>query len=234
MNYQTIYNKIINRALARKLDSNEYYESHHIVPRCLGGSDNKDNLVNLTAREHFIAHLCLVKIHPGNGSLVRAAVMMACGSSTQHRSGNRVYEWLRKKHSVAMKELQGGSGNSQFGSIWIFNKTLKENKKIKVSELDEWVLNGWEQGRVYNFDNVYYTCVMCGASFRHYFSKQTCSTKCKKEQVDKERYQVFAGREDELRNQFKLTKSINKSLKAMGFPGAVSHYYYWAKSVLNP
>lgn len=40
----------------------EYFETHHIVPKSLGGTDDKNNLVNLTAREHYIAHLLLVKI----------------------------------------------------------------------------------------------------------------------------------------------------------------------------
>lgn len=233
MDYQTIYNKLIARALTRTKDAAEYYESHHIVPRCLGGSDDHVNLVDLTAREHFIAHLCLVKIHPGNGSLVRAAVMMACGSSRHKRSANRIYEWLRKKHSAVMKEAQGGINNSQFGSVWVFNKLLKENKKIKGSELLAWTEQGWEPGRVYDFDNVYYTCVACGVQFRNLFEKQTCSSKCRKKIRDQQKFQVFAGKENELKQQFAKTKSMNKALKAMGYPGAISHYYYWAKSVLE-
>jgi hypothetical protein len=233
MDYQAIYNKLIARALSRKTDVEEYYESHHIVPRCLNGGDDRSNLVNLTAREHFIAHLCLVKIYPGNGALVRAAVMMACGSTQQKRSANRIYEWLRKKHSVAMQELQSGANNSQFGSAWIFNKVLKENKKIKVADLPNWIKQGWEPGRVYNFDNIYYTCSACGSKFQNLFEKQTCSSKCRKKIRDQQKFQVFAGKENELRQKFAQTKSINKALKAMGYPGAVSHYYYWAKSVLN-
>lgn len=233
MNYQTIYNKIIANAITRKNDPIEYYESHHIVPRCLGGSNHSENLVDLTAREHFIAHLCLVKIHPGNGALVRAAVMMACGSTRQQRSANRIYEWLRKKHSVAMQELQGGKNNSQFGSIWIFNKSLKENKKIKAVDLPNWIEQGWESGRVYNFDNIYYTCAACGVQFRHLYEKQTCSSKCRKKIRDEQKFQVFEGREEELKMHYHSTKSMNKALKAMGYPGAVSHYYHWAKHILK-
>lgn len=39
-----------------------YCEKHHIIPKSLGGSNNKDNIVVLTAREHFIAHLLLTKM----------------------------------------------------------------------------------------------------------------------------------------------------------------------------
>jgi len=67
MNYKKIYNDLINsrKKLVRSKKDN-YYESHHILPKCLGGSDDKDNLVLLTPREHYIAHWLLTKIHPTN------------------------------------------------------------------------------------------------------------------------------------------------------------------------
>ena len=68
MNYSLHYEKLINKAKSRKLDT--YKEIHHIVPKCLGGSDDKNNLVELTAREHFIAHLLLLKIYPNKYNLI--------------------------------------------------------------------------------------------------------------------------------------------------------------------
>ena len=44
-------------------------EVHHIVPKCLGGSNKKENLVELTAREHFICHRLLCEIYPKNKKL---------------------------------------------------------------------------------------------------------------------------------------------------------------------
>ena len=60
MNYLKIYNQLIEsrKKLKRQLN---YTECHHILPRCMGGNDNKDNLIDLTAREHFIAHWLLWK-----------------------------------------------------------------------------------------------------------------------------------------------------------------------------
>ena len=52
MNYQKIYNQIIERAKNRQLEG--YKEKHHIIPRCLNGNNDKENLVKLTAREHFL------------------------------------------------------------------------------------------------------------------------------------------------------------------------------------
>jgi len=63
MNYQKLYNNIITNAQSknRKKSKLEYFENHHILPRCLGGSNDKSNLVLLTFKEHYIAHHLLVK-----------------------------------------------------------------------------------------------------------------------------------------------------------------------------
>lgn len=47
------------RAEAKKLLG--YVEKHHILPRCIGGGNQKNNLVFLTAREHFVAYRFLTK-----------------------------------------------------------------------------------------------------------------------------------------------------------------------------
>ena len=62
MEYTRIYNQLIERAQNRTLEG--YVEKHHIIPKCLGGSNNKENLVELTAREHFLCHKLLTKIYP--------------------------------------------------------------------------------------------------------------------------------------------------------------------------
>lgn len=75
MNYQKIHDQIIERAKSRKLEG--YKERHHIVPRCMGGTDDSENLVDLTAREHFIIHKLLCMIYPDNNKLFFAYRMMA-------------------------------------------------------------------------------------------------------------------------------------------------------------
>lgn len=42
-----------------------YLEKHHIIPRSLGGSESRDNIVQLSPREHFIAHLLLTRMCEG-------------------------------------------------------------------------------------------------------------------------------------------------------------------------
>ena len=54
MDYKKIYQQIIDRARSRSITG--YKETHHIIPRCLGGTDDPMNLVDLTPEEHYVAH----------------------------------------------------------------------------------------------------------------------------------------------------------------------------------
>lgn len=76
MNYQKIYNRLINKAKLRQNPSNIYIEVHHIIPRSIGGTSAKDNLVELTLREHYLAHELLVRIYPKCNELKYALWMM--------------------------------------------------------------------------------------------------------------------------------------------------------------
>jgi hypothetical protein len=98
MNYKKIYYKIIENSKTRINDINNYYEFHHIIPKCMGGDDTKDNIAILTAREHFICHQLLTKIYPNNKKLIYAVKMMTV-HSTNNRSKNRLYEWVRRSFS---------------------------------------------------------------------------------------------------------------------------------------
>jgi hypothetical protein len=96
MNYSTHYNLLITRAQNRELLTHK--ETHHIIPKCLGGLDTKDNLVNLTYREHYIAHLLLAKIH--GGPLWHAVNLMG----RLKKYSNRHYERARIEHSKMVSE----------------------------------------------------------------------------------------------------------------------------------
>jgi hypothetical protein len=82
MNYQRIYNQIIDRAKNRELSC--YKEVHHIIPKCIGGSDDKSNLTKLTAREHFLCHWLLHRMYPENHKLAFAFKMIATMQSKSH------------------------------------------------------------------------------------------------------------------------------------------------------
>lgn len=101
MNYSQIYHNLITRGQTRQVIEGAYMENHHIVPRCMGGTDDSSNLVRLTPEEHYLAHLLLMKIYPSNVRLVHAAFMMTVGSCRN----NKLYGWLkRKRFSEPMSE----------------------------------------------------------------------------------------------------------------------------------
>lgn len=91
MDYAKHYTYLINKAKTRIISDKT--ESHHIVPKCIGGSDEPTNLVDLTLREHYIAHILLAKIH--GGALWHAVNLM--GRKKQYT--NRHYERSRLEHS---------------------------------------------------------------------------------------------------------------------------------------
>jgi hypothetical protein len=110
MDYQRIYNQIIERAQNRKLEG--YKERHHIIPKCMGGSNDKSNLVDLTAREHFICHMLLCEIHPDENKLVTSLWLMVIGKKrkkeNQYLIGSRIYESLKIKNSLNQSKIKKG------------------------------------------------------------------------------------------------------------------------------
>jgi len=101
MNYNKHYNTLIERAKNRLLEG--YCEKHHIIPKCMGGSDDTDNLVALTPEEHYVAHQLLVKIYPNNPKLIYAANMMTVANPNQPNRNNKKYGWIKRKVSEASK-----------------------------------------------------------------------------------------------------------------------------------
>lgn len=106
MNYQLHYNNLINRAKNRILES--YSESHHIIPKCIGGSNDKSNLVDLTPEEHYVAHQLLVKIYSEEKSLVYALRMMCMAGNGKTKRTNKEYGWVRKLWRKTSSENQRG------------------------------------------------------------------------------------------------------------------------------
>lgn len=115
MNYNKIYNQIIERAKDRELEC--YTEKHHIIPRCMGGSDEESNLAKLTPEEHYVCHQLLVKIHPGNSKLIYAANMMCA------KRDNKSYGWIRRRLSEAKR-------GKKMPADWISPKKGKTAQEI--------------------------------------------------------------------------------------------------------
>jgi hypothetical protein len=101
MNYQQNYNNLIIKARNRLL-CNVYIEKHHIIPRSMGGSNLSGNIVNLTAKEHYVAHHLLWKIYK-NQSMTYAFWNMCNTRNNSDTITARVYETIRKDVSEISK-----------------------------------------------------------------------------------------------------------------------------------
>ena len=112
MDYQNHYNRLIERANTRTVEG--YTEGHHVIPKCLGGTDDLSNIVQLTPEEHYVAHQLLVKINPDNFGLIKAAHMMSV-HNTNVRIGNKKFGWLRRAYSNAQRDLYANKDNHPRG-----------------------------------------------------------------------------------------------------------------------
>tara|TARA_R110002167_G_scaffold362214_1_gene581191 strand:+ start:129 stop:680 length:552 start_codon:yes stop_codon:yes gene_type:complete len=134
MNYEKVYYQIIEQAGNRHVDG--YVEWHHIVPRCLGGSDDRDNLVPLTAREHFICHWLLTRMHPDHNGLRYAAHMMS-GGENRGRISSRTYKELRENLIGPNKGKKFSDETKLKMSITRKGKKHSEETRLKISKSKE-------------------------------------------------------------------------------------------------
>lgn len=107
--YTSWYNNIIQRAQSRVLSADIYTEKHHVIPKSLGGSNAKSNIVCITPREHFICHLLLTKMTTGNNLFkMKHAVSMLMNAKNigngRYIPSSRLYEYVKKCHLEAINE----------------------------------------------------------------------------------------------------------------------------------
>lgn len=90
------YQRLCERGQLRGLNKkklNYYTEKHHITPKCMGGTDDKNNLVLLTPEEHYVAHQLLIKIFPLESNLALAALYM---TGHGQRISNKLFGWIKR------------------------------------------------------------------------------------------------------------------------------------------
>ena len=132
MDYKKQYDLLIMKRKINEPD-NPYTEMHHIIPKCMGGKDDMDNLVKLTAKEHYIAHMLLYK-HYRTTKLAHAWFsMFRCDPNQKRFFTSKQYENAKKAHINALKETMKGENNSFFGKTH-----LKETREHISQKNIEW------------------------------------------------------------------------------------------------
>lgn len=113
----------------------KYHESHHIIPRCMGGNNDEENLIDLFAKEHFEAHRLLALENPDNDKLVYAWWAMSHlkdNNQERYELTPEEYEECKiafsKKISELMKVQKTGENNPNY------HKKLSEETCKKMSE----------------------------------------------------------------------------------------------------
>jgi hypothetical protein len=123
MNYKKIYETLIQKAKNRVTNEQTYYERHHIIPKCMNGTDDEDNLVHLLPEEHYICHLLLIKIYPNEPKLIYAANMMG-------NRNNKSYGWVKRKFAIQNSLDHTGMKHTVESKM----KMSKSRKNVSKSE----------------------------------------------------------------------------------------------------
>lgn len=129
--YSKYYQYIIDGSIAKQRSKKDscYYERHHILPKSLGGNNSKHNLVYLTAREHFVVHLLLVRMVQ-DADVYR--MVNAIRRFTKKVSNSREYELLR----TTISRYSKGNLNPAHGRIWIHNVETKEIQYVQETDFE--------------------------------------------------------------------------------------------------
>jgi hypothetical protein len=175
--YNKWYYKIINNAKSlNRSKGAEYFENHHILPKCMGGSNHHSNLVLLTPREHFICHLLLTKFVNENYKYKMAIsvnIMIHDNFNPSRKFTSREYNYARKYIIESLKlpkskesiikgietrkrnnkkvsiETKKKMSEKRKGLIHISNIDLKQTKMINEAELNSYIEIGWVKGRLF-------------------------------------------------------------------------------------
>lgn len=143
--YTSWYYQIISQARSRQ--AQDYVEKHHIIPRSLGGKNSQDNIVSLTAREHFICHLMLTRMTTGQSrNKMISAVFYLTGRGKAKRSNiiknSHLYEKLKKEHASNVSKQKKGCKQpprtTQTKQRLSKSKTGKLNPQYKGNYITPW------------------------------------------------------------------------------------------------
>lgn len=133
--YKDYINRILNSRPNTKLDD-VYQERHHITPKCLGGSNDKDNLIYLYAQEHYYAHKLLALENPNENGLTASWWKMCHPVESNQIRNYEIsaddYSKAKELHSLTHSKRMTGEGNPNYG------KHFSEEHKQKIKEHANW------------------------------------------------------------------------------------------------
>lgn len=145
--YLDLINKARERGWTKKAANKQgiYVEGHHIIPKCIAPELEKDedNIVFLTAREHYEAHRFLSESNPDINGLIAAWWNMCQRNKSKEVITAEEYEAARIVNAKRASETQMGELNHAYGKPGNMlgkkhslesNKKLSESRKLFIKE----------------------------------------------------------------------------------------------------
>lgn len=143
--YHRWYVSLMNKRISVDVPKDVYSEGHHMYPKYMGGPDVSENIVRLTAREHFVAHRLLPKFmrskkhfHAANCAVLNFA------NRGQKRGNNQKHEY-EKLNSRAFEKVRQAFAASQSAKmkgnykrnppVWLWTDEKKELARINVAKI---------------------------------------------------------------------------------------------------
>lgn len=159
--YQNSYSDLINSCRIRglrKIDLDFYTETHHILPRCMGGSDEDSNLVLLTPLEHLVAHILLLRLDEDNLKHIHS---VRCFLDVSHKDIHRGYlstinEFI--KLAAELRERIGVSVVCYDDNLTIY-RVYKKISDVKIDNFEPTTISRAAEG-FYNKGYGYNWCYL--------------------------------------------------------------------------
>ena len=139
MDYQKHYDNLIKTRKTRAVKDGVYYEKHHIIMKSMGGTNDPENIIRLTAREHFLAHWLLWQIHRNRSTAYAFYCMCVFKTNKQKRkiSSSKAYQEIRevrsKELSIIMSNRIHTDASNQKRREWSLKQKHTDAAKQKIS-----------------------------------------------------------------------------------------------------
>jgi len=143
--YTKVYYRIINRSLERNhlKERHDGFQTHHIIPRCFGGTDSADNLAVLTYKEHRVCHRLLIGMTAGASKhkMMYAYKLFNKHYDTSHLPTPQIYS--TPESYIKMVKTRKRQGTYKTGKNNIFStpeiveqvrQRMVDNNPMKASE----------------------------------------------------------------------------------------------------
>ena len=108
------------------------YERHHIKPRCMGGTDDIFNLIDLTPREHYIAHKLLAEEYPNEEKIVCAWHFMSVIKQNRYEATPEEYAASREAIIRSQGEMVYQLDNDG-NIVACFNSAREAGRQLNTS-----------------------------------------------------------------------------------------------------